>query len=163
VLFAGVAVYSSELLRALATATKSATYGDVMAKTLGPQWRGWSNGIVSLYAFGTAVSFMIIMVEELHRIVDFFDPMQVHASVPWEENKRLLLVVVTVTIVYPLSLLRDLRALRFTSTFGAVAAVYMTAVVWVYAPWRGGHTMDVCHGGEAGTAGSESSIGSDSW
>ena len=30
----------------------------------------------------------------------------------WETNKKLMLVTVTVLIVYPLSLLRDLRMLR---------------------------------------------------
>jgi amino acid permease len=141
----------------------------MLAKTLGPKWRGWSNGVVSLYAFGTAVSFMIIMVEELHRIADFVAPTPEAGAdatsappVPWEENKRLLLVIVTAAIVYPLSCLRDLSMLRFTSVFGAFAAVYITTVVWVYAPWRSGGgdgvSMDVCHGG-GGTHGSKSSDG----
>ena len=197
VFFAGVAAYSSELLRYLSAATKSATYGDMLAKTLGPRWRGWSNGVVSLYAFGTAVSFMIIMLEELHRVADFFAPTTSEAGmmmniasaansffgfgfssgvgdgdggggsgsdggvvaaekVPWEENKRLLLVIVTAVIVWPLSLLRDLSMLRFTSVFGAFAAVYITAVVWAYAPFRmktrGVISMDVC-GGDGGRGG----------
>lgn len=139
----------------------------MLAKTLGPRWRGWSNGVVSLYAFGTAVSFMIIMVEELHRIAAFFQHTMVGehaAAVPWEENKRLLLVAVTATVVYPLSLLRDLSMLKLTSTFGALSAVYITAVVWVHAPWgarAGVLSLDVCHGGRAPVPSSSRASGSD--
>ena len=135
VCFALVAVYSSALLRALTASTKAATYGDMLGRALGPRWKTACAVVVVLYAFGTAVSYFLIIREQLHRIAAFFLPTSDTGATPWEENKVFMLVVVTALVVYPLSALRDLTALRFSSSLGSLFALYITSVVCLYAPW----------------------------
>ena len=135
VCFALVAMYSSALLRALTASTKAATYGDMLGRALGPRWKTACAVVVVLYAFGTAVSYFLIIREQLHRIAAFFLPPSDTGATPWEENKVLMLVVVTALVVYPLSALRDLTALRFSSSLGSLFALYITSVVCLYAPW----------------------------
>ena len=135
VCFALVVVYSSALLRALTASTKAATYGDMLGRALGPRWKTACAVVVVLYAFGTAVSYFLIIREQLHRIAAFFLPTSDTGATPWEENKVFMLVVVTALVVYPLSALRDLTALRFSSSLGSLFALYITSVVCLYAPW----------------------------
>ena len=135
VCFALVAVCSSALLRALTASTKAATYGDMLGRALGPRWKTACAVVVVLYAFGTAVSYFLIIREQLHRIAAFFLPTSDTGATPWEENKVFMLVVVTALVVYPLSALRDLTALRFSSSLGSLFALYITSVVCLYAPW----------------------------
>jgi len=74
---------------------------------MGNRWRRCADVFIALYAFGTAISFFLIVEEQLHRLASAVMP-----AGEWETNKKLMLVTVTVLIVYPLSLLRDLRMLR---------------------------------------------------
>ena len=131
--FALVAAYSSELLRALTLVTGAGTYGEVLARIIGPRWKRACDAVVVLYAWGTAVGYLLIVKEQLHRVAAFFDGGD--GPLPWEENKSALLVVVAALVVFPLSVLRDLSALKYTSALGAVAAAYIVTIVSFYAPW----------------------------
>ena len=131
--FALVAAYSSELLRALTLVTGAGTYGEVLARVIGPRWERACDAVVVLYAWGTAVGYLLIVKEQLHRVAAFFDGGD--GPLPWEENKSALLVVVAALVVFPLSVLRDLSALKYTSALGAVAAAYIVTIVSFYAPW----------------------------
>ena len=83
VCFPLVAVYSSALLRALTASTKAATYGDMLGRALGldePRARGGR-----AVAFGTAVSYFLIIREQLHRIAAFFLPTSDTGATPGRE------------------------------------------------------------------------------
>ena len=69
--FALVAAYSSELLRALTLVTGAGTYGEVLARVIGPRWKRACDAVVVLYAWGTAVGYLLIVKEQLHRVAAF--------------------------------------------------------------------------------------------
>eukprot|EP00854_Cymbomonas_tetramitiformis_P023802 gene23802-28856_t len=97
-------------------------YGDVLLKTLGPKTRTAANLLLGLYAFIGAVSFMMILGEELKHVVDKGFPEN-------RFSKNELLSIMVAVYVCPPTCFRTLDALKYTSTFGALAAVYISAVV----------------------------------
>lgn len=108
-------------------------YGDVLLKTLGPKTRTTANLLLGLYAFIGAVSFMMILGEELNHVVTKGFPEN-------SFSKNELLSIIVAVYVCPLTCFRTLDALKYTSTFGGFAAVYISAAVTYSAITSDGNT-----------------------
>eukprot|EP00192_Tetraselmis_astigmatica_P003830 CAMPEP_0117659378 /NCGR_PEP_ID=MMETSP0804-20121206/6401_1 /TAXON_ID=1074897 /ORGANISM="Tetraselmis astigmatica, Strain CCMP880" /LENGTH=541 /DNA_ID=CAMNT_0005466033 /DNA_START=40 /DNA_END=1665 /DNA_ORIENTATION=+ len=139
-----VAVTTLYMLAECRQATRSGNYGEVLHKVLGPGFANVANFLLALYAWGGGVTFMMILGIELEAVVrDTAGP----AAPSWGPSGYLLAAVAL--CVLPLSCCRHLDSLRFTSTMGACAALYITAVVVGEAAWpafASGASAAQCHG-----------------
>ncbi|GMI27875.1 hypothetical protein TeGR_g15197 [Tetraparma gracilis] len=83
----------------------------------------------SLYSFGACVGYLSICVAELKIITG------ISATLP--------LLGCCIVVVYPLSLLRSMKALSFTSLLAIVCVGYLSLILAIRFPWEGG----VCSSG----------------
>ncbi|KNC83987.1 hypothetical protein SARC_03775 [Sphaeroforma arctica JP610] len=135
-----LAVVVLKMLMVSSKYTGQTTYAAVLEETCGPKARLVANTLLGIYAWGGAVSFLILVADELEDLSAVFG---------WDQPRWILITMLSVCVVYPLSLCSNLDRLKFTSYLGATAAIYINFVVFVNAPWfQNGKTFDTCGGYE---------------
>ncbi|XRB12046.1 sodium-coupled neutral amino acid transporter [Pseudoscourfieldia marina] len=85
-----------------------------------------------LYAWGGSVSFLVVVKQQVHYITQ-----SIKLSMHLPSFAPMLLLTAAVTL--PLAMLRSVKALRYSSVFGSLAALFITAVVVVHNP-----TLKMC-------------------
>jgi len=111
-------------------ATKSRSFKEAWSRTVGPS-KAW----VVDYAI-TALAFGICIVYACF-VGDTFTSLLKGAGLPgWMSSREASIIGVTLTVLFPLTLLRDLSALQYTSYVG-IGAVFYT-VVFIALRWYDG-------------------------
>jgi amino acid permease len=85
----------------------------------------------SLYSYGACVGYLCIVVNELVLVTSY--------------SQRLPLLLCALVIVYPLSLMKSMKSLSFTSMCAIICVMYLSVVIAIRAPWSDG----VCSSGTA--------------
>ena len=112
---------------------QASTYQDIILFVLGNRFRNFSQICILIYFFGTAITYIIIIGEQLSSVLQFISGH--HGEV--YTNKKFLFVIFSLVFLLPLCIPRRLKALSYTSFFGGVGAFFITCVI-VY-KYFGGH------------------------
>lgn len=116
------------------------TYSDLLLAEFGRPAKVLADALIAIYAWGGGVSFLLIVKGQL-----------AHAT--WLGGTgSAAMASLALGVVLPLSLMRDLDRLKFSSGFGCAAAVAITAVVIATAPWDASGRLVVCDGSEAASS-----------
>lgn len=130
-------VFSIHLLILARTATGLSSYEEISAHLFGSTAAGFVEfGIVS-FCFGTGVAYC-------KTLMDFLEPLLEQMEITeWMDEKKAL-AVVWVCMLLPLSMLKSMNALRFSSLFGVMTIAYLVITIAVHA------TRSVLNGEDAG-------------
>ncbi|KAI9920992.1 hypothetical protein PsorP6_000908 [Peronosclerospora sorghi] len=102
------------------------SYMDLAAATGGRKLAAFTQLIVCMNLFGTAIGYLVGSAELIQLALRMFFS-STNESIFFD--RPALLVMLTGSLVLPLSLLRSLESLRFSSLFSIVCIVFMTVVV----------------------------------
>jgi len=124
------------------TSQGCSSYTELAVETFGPGIKKLCDALIAIYAWGGALSFMVILKAELN----FLDAQAIgkaKTGAAWPD--WLLLVLVSAFIIFPLCSRESPGGLRRVSPFGCAAAIFITFVVLACAPWSSssrceGHT-----------------------
>jgi amino acid permease len=160
-----LAALSVHSLRCLGVAadvgTRAASYAELAERTLGRSMRRVLDFLQVVYAWGGAISFMIILKQELGYLVGVLGLAGGGGSGGGgggsgggDGSGAAALAVLSAAFLWPLSSLRNVAMLKTLSPLGCLAAVFITATIVAVAPWGGmaGSTLGSRedNGGEGG-------------
>ena len=139
ILLGGFAIIVLEMLASIARSRPSTEgYGDILRLTIGPRWAKLANVTLGLLTWGGTISYLIVIKQEWVMLAEEFNLHLCDAC---------LILINTLVIIYPLSLLRDFSSLQFSSFLGAFVALCVTFTVLFEAPWNeNGGGFDFCNG-----------------
>mmetsp|Transcript_68357 Transcript_68357/g.222310 ORF Transcript_68357/g.222310 Transcript_68357/m.222310 type:complete len:457 (+) Transcript_68357:91-1461(+) len=114
------------------------SYAELVVRALGNFGKHVCTVLLVLYAWGGALSFMVILKGELEWLTGM--------------SGGVCLVVVAALFILPLSSREDLSALKTTSPLGCIAGLFITAVVLMSTRWNGEAPLgaEVCQGPRGG-------------
>ena len=125
-LFGVLSIYSLAALAVHTKRVRSTSYPDLIQRVLGTKARFLAEVCLAFYAWGGGVAYLIILKEQLHILL---------SGGGWQMNSAGYMVALSAACIFPLSLLRKFDRLKFSSFLGCIAAVWITLVVVVAAPW----------------------------
>ena len=136
-LFCVLNVYALAVLAVHTKRERSTSYPDLIQKVLGKKARFLVECALLLNTWGTGLVYLIVLKEQLHILLHRW------SGGAWKVNSAVYMVIVTAACIFPLSLLKKFDRLKFSSTLGCIAAMWITLVVVVTAPWTEGE-LDTC-------------------
>ena len=136
-LFGVLSIYSLAVLAVHTKRVRSTSYPDLIQKVLGTKARFMFECAMVIQTWGVGVGFLIFLKEQLHILFRRW------SGGAWKLEGAVYMISVTAACIFPLSLLRKFDRLKFSSTLGCVAALWITLVVVVVAPWADGG-LDTC-------------------
>ncbi|XP_057291094.1 sodium-coupled neutral amino acid transporter 7-like [Hydractinia symbiolongicarpus] len=113
------------ILARCADHSQAATYQDVLLYMLGKRVKNVSQIFIALYFFGSAMTYIIIIGEQLSSVLEFAS----NTSGNWYTDKRFLFCLFALLFLLPLCIPRRLKALSYTSFFGGVGAFFIAFVI----------------------------------
>ncbi|CAL8323849.1 unnamed protein product [Lota lota] len=130
-LLVGVAILSLYSVHLLLTTAKEG--GSLIYEKLGERAFGWPGKMaafisITMQNIGAMSSYLFIIKYELPEVIRAFMGVE-EISGAWYMNGNVLVVIVTVAIILPLSLLKNLGYLGYTSGFSLSCMVFFVAVV----------------------------------
>ena len=114
------------------------TYAKILDEHLGKFYVGVCDIMLLVYAWGGAVSFLVVIKQQIHLIAHSILAHE-HAEALAKLPAFVPMDVLTAAVVLPLALLRNIKALRYSSVGGSLAAIFITAVVIIHNP-----TLEKC-------------------
>ncbi|CAG5866448.1 unnamed protein product [Menidia menidia] len=130
VLVSSLAAYSIHLLLKLCDQTGINSYEDLGGKALKKPGKVLVGIAILVQNIGAMSSYLFILKSELPPAINSFLSPD-HTGNAWYEDGRLLLILVTVCIVLPLSLLPKIGFLGYTSSLAFLFMLYFAVVVVV--------------------------------
>lgn len=106
------------------------SYAEMVVRVLGPLGDKACTVLIAIYAWGGALSFMVILKSELKYVI-------VQRSGFTALNESELLVALALIFIFPMGSLQDVSVLKWFSPMGCIAALFITFVVLLCAPWDG--------------------------
>ena len=125
-LFGVLSIYSLAVLAVHTKRVRSTSYPDLIQRVLGTKARFSAEVCLAINTWGGSVVYLIILKEQLHILL---------SGGGWQVNSAVYMVAFTAACIFPLSLLEKFDRLKFSSFLGCIAAVWITLVVVVAAPW----------------------------
>lgn len=107
------------------------SYSELVTLVLGTAGSRICSALLALYAWGGALSFLVILKSELAFLWQAFGP---DSNIPGPG--ACLVVLVSFLVVWPLSSLEDLSSLKMFSPCGCCAAIFITCVTLACTPWK---------------------------
>ena len=131
-----LSMHSLAVLSFAADALRAESYTAVVVGAFGRRGKGLADVILFGETWGGTVAFLIIVKEQLRALF----PAAPEVA-----------FAVSSAASFALALLRSMRPLRFTSYLGTAAALWVTTVVVLTAPWRPTGGLALCRGGLDGS------------
>ena len=125
-LFGVLSIYSLAVLAVHTKRVRSTSYPDLIQRVLGTKARFSAEVCLAINTWGGSVVYLIILKEQLHILL---------SGGGWQMNSAFYMVALSAACIFPLSLLEKFDRLKFSSFLGCIAAVWITLVVVVAAPW----------------------------
>ncbi|XP_077121507.1 sodium-coupled neutral amino acid symporter 1 [Ranitomeya variabilis] len=123
-----LSIYSINLLLKCSQETGCMVYEKLGEQVYGTPGRLLVFGSTTLQNTGAMLSYLFIVKNELPNVIKFLIGME-DTSSPWYLDGRFLLVVVTIGIILPLCLLKNLGYLGYTSGFSLTCMFFFLVVV----------------------------------
>ncbi|KAM4036123.1 sodium-coupled neutral amino acid symporter 1 [Anomaloglossus baeobatrachus] len=123
-----LSIYSINLLLKCSQETGCMVYEKLGEQIYGTPGRFLVFGSTTLQNTGAMLSYLFIVKNELPNVIKFLIGME-DTSSPWYLDGRFLLVVVTIGIILPLCLLKNLGYLGYTSGFSLTCMFFFLVVV----------------------------------
>ncbi|XP_070552945.1 sodium-coupled neutral amino acid transporter 7-like [Ptychodera flava] len=117
---------------------QSKTYETAVAALCGKTTLVACQITVILYAFGTCITFLIIIGDQLDKVFEFIHNGPDFSEL-WYFNRKFTITIVAVLLILPLCFAAKIEFLKYSSIFGVLATVYVVAVV-VYNHYSGHYT-----------------------
>ena len=136
-LFGVLSMYSLAVLAVHSKRVCSTGYPDLVQKVLGKNARLFAEVCLAIHLWGAGVVYLIILKEQLHILLHRW------SGGALRMNSAILMATFTAACIFPLSLLGKFDRLKFSSSLGCIAALWITLVVIVVAPWHAGG-LDTC-------------------
>ena len=110
------------------------SYAELVVRVLGSTGSKICSLVLTLYAWGGALSFMVILKGQLGSLTGL--------------PETTCIIALAACFLWPLSSCEDLSALKATSPMGCVAAIFVTVVVLLSTSWTGEAPLGakLCHG-----------------
>ncbi|XP_030247263.1 putative sodium-coupled neutral amino acid transporter 6 [Sparus aurata] len=125
-----LAAYSIHLLLKLCDQTGINSYEDLGGKALQKPGKVLVGIVIIIQNIGAMASYLFILKSELPAAINSFLNADSTGNA-WYEDGRLLLIIVTVGVVLPLSMLPKIGFLGYTSSIASLFVVYFVVVVVV--------------------------------
>jgi len=113
------------ILARCANHSQATTYQDVILFMLGRRVKEVTQIFIAIYFFGSAITYMIIIGEQLSSVIMYASG----KSNVWYVDKRFCFSMFALIFLLPLCLPRRLKALSYTSFFGGIGAFFITFVI----------------------------------
>nr|XP_032834833.1 putative sodium-coupled neutral amino acid transporter 7 [Petromyzon marinus] len=127
-----VFIVSGLLVLALCAGRSGArTYQEVVRAQCGAHAGAVCEGCIALYTFGTCVTFLVIVGDQLDMLVQAVSHRTHVAPVPWFCDRRFTISVVSVVLILPLCFPREIGFQKYASLFGVLGTWYVTGVIIV--------------------------------
>ena len=112
------------ILARCANVAGAPTYQDTVLFMLGSKVRNVVQIMIAVYFFGSAMTYMIIIGEQLSPVIEL-----AVGKKAWYNDKRFCAIVFSLLFLLPLCIPRRLKALSYTSFFGGIGAFCITFVI----------------------------------
>jgi len=106
---------------------KSATLQEVMDTAAGPWGRRATAGIVTIYCFGTCITFLIIIGDQFDRAFASLVGDQFCHS--WYLNRDFIMPATSLVLILPLCYTKKIDFLKYASIFGVFTMIYVVALI----------------------------------
>uniref|UniRef100_A0A8C9TYX4 Solute carrier family 38 member 4 n=1 Tax=Scleropages formosus TaxID=113540 RepID=A0A8C9TYX4_SCLFO len=141
ILLFGVAILSIYSIHLLLVAAKEGS--SLIYEKLGERAFGWPGKIVTFGSimfqnFGAISSYLFIIKYELPEVIRSFTHLEENSS-EWFLNGNYLVVIVSLLIIFPLSVLKNLGYLGYTSCFSLACMVFFLGTVSAVSSVHFGH------------------------
>ena len=107
------------------------TYKDVGEAALGPGITRFLNTVMAVYTLGSCVSFVRLLGNLVPTLINIIG--SENAERDEFSNQWVIVPIIAVLVLYPLSLMRDLSSLKFTTTVSTVCIFYTALMIVVKA------------------------------
>lgn len=135
--FAFQTVYVTNILRECCDFTGATTYAQMARELFGKKVETFINFVMTVYPSGVACSYLLVLGNEIKIVFSLLQQNQmIQLPYPWMESRGFLLSVFTWLVIFPLALLKNMKALQFTSFLSLLCALYITSVVALQAPFN---------------------------
>eukprot|EP01138_Halocafeteria_seosinensis_P012075 gb/GECG01012341.1/.p1 GENE.gb/GECG01012341.1/~~gb/GECG01012341.1/.p1 ORF type:complete len:685 (+),score=79.80 gb/GECG01012341.1/:1-2055(+) len=111
------------MIAASAESLQVFTYRELGEQTLGLVWGRIAQAVMGLYTFGSCVTYLVLLGDFIPKVMEDLSDSAILT------NRALIMVFLSVVILLPLSLLKDLSSLRHTSTLSLLCIAYAFAVI----------------------------------
>lgn len=105
---------------------QAATYEQIMEQMFGHWMRSVTELCVFIYCFGTCVTFIVVIGDQVEDITSAFK-----VSKEWWGSRKFTVPIATILLIYPWLYLKRIGILSYTSFIGVLACVYISIVVAV--------------------------------
>lgn len=100
------------------------TYGELIYRTLGPDWSVVSNIIIFLYLFGSGVAYLVILGDCFHPLATGF------GGFAWYTSRHVIIASTATVFVLPLCFAETLSAANAISSVNLVAFIFVIAAIF---------------------------------
>jgi amino acid permease len=134
-----VSLYTCQLLVLSAEKTGKLTYESIGMELYGPKMRTFAEVNMIINNYGTVIAY-IVLLKSL--VPNFFNLCGIDNEILL--NEYLWGISICIAVVYPLSLKKEISALRYTSFLSCIACIYLSfAVVYAFFDLRQGQTTEM--------------------
>lgn len=106
---------------------RSSTYQDVVSSMCGPRGRVFCEVCIILYCFGACITFLIVIGDQMEKIVQSMDHSTDHSTI--FAKRKFTISLLGILILYPLCLPKRVDFLKYPSSVGVFASLYVCVVV----------------------------------
>lgn len=106
-----------------------ATYQEVIQRVCGKAVGTTTECFIILYMFGTSIAMLIIVGDQLDKIIEAIIGDDFGAS--WYFNRKFTMSLFSVLVILPLCIPKDISFLRYASIVGVSACIYVVVIVVV--------------------------------
>lgn len=109
--------------------TQKGTYEDVMLGVLGPYAKAIAEFCVAIYCFGTTITFLVVIGDQIDDITSAFDYHRKPLVNNWWVNRKLTTTIATLIFILPWMFFKRIGVLSYTSFPAVLCCLYITVVV----------------------------------
>ncbi|GAB1597389.1 putative sodium-coupled neutral amino acid transporter 7 [Argonauta hians] len=108
----------------------STNYQEVVYYMCGQQGLLWCSIAITLYCYGTCITFLIIIGDQWQEFFIFIDKC-LFCTHPWYMNRTFTIVATSTILILPFCYPKKIDFLKYASALGVVAVIYVVIVVIV--------------------------------
>ncbi|MEE6500191.1 hypothetical protein FKM82_003701 [Ascaphus truei] len=123
------------ILAHCADACSERTYQEVVRGVCGRTAGLLCELLIAVYTFGTCIAFLIIIGDQLDKLLSAMMHSTAGSSIPWYADRKFTISVTGLLFILPLSLPREISVQKYASSLSVLGTCYVTTIVIVRCIW----------------------------
>ncbi|KAF7659085.1 hypothetical protein LDENG_00003520 [Lucifuga dentata] len=115
--------------------SNESTYQEVVRATCGKVTGVVCEVAIAIYTFGTCIAFLIVIGDQLERLIAAVAGDSEMASTHWYTDRKFTIAVTAVLVILPLSIPKEISFQKYASTLSVLGTWYVTIVIIVKYIW----------------------------